>query len=53
MPPKNDSGTEMTRAHGHETTRNVRPRKIQSAQAPVARPPTRARATAEPVTAGV
>ncbi len=30
MPPKNDSGTEMTSAQGHDTTRKVSPRKIQS-----------------------
>ena len=35
MPPKNDSGTLMTRAHGQLTTRKVRPRKIQSLQAPM------------------
>ena len=30
MPPKNDSGTLMTSAHGHDTTRKVSPRSIQS-----------------------
>ena len=34
MPPKNDSGTEMTSAQGQLTTRKVSPRKIQSDQAP-------------------
>ena len=29
IPPKYDSGTEMTRAHGHDTTRNVSARYIQ------------------------
>ena len=34
MPPKNDRGTEITSAQGHDTTRKVRPRSTQSAQSP-------------------
>ena len=32
MPPKNDSGTETTSAHGHETTRKVSARSIHLLQ---------------------
>lgn len=53
MPPKNESGTLITSAQGQETTRKVRPRKIQSAQVPVRRPPPTASSAAAPVTAGV
>ena len=34
MPPKNDSGTDTTSAHGHDTTRNVSARLTQSHQLP-------------------
>ena len=34
MPPKNDSGTETTSAHGHETTRKVSARSIHLLQRP-------------------
>ncbi len=37
MPPKNDSGTEMTSAQGHDTTRKVKPRRIQSLHGPMPR----------------
>ena len=54
MPPKNDSGTLITSAQGHDTTRNVRPRRTQSLHAPM---PNRGGATAmssaAPVTMGV
>ena len=54
MPPKNESGTEMTSAHGQLTTRNVRPRRIQSGHAPMpASGGITASASAESVTAGV
>ena len=54
MPPKKESGTLMTRAHGQLTTRKVRPRKIQSAQAPMPRSGgMTAMASAAKVTAGV
>ena len=54
MPPKNDSGTLMTRAHGQLTTKNVRPRKIQSDHAPIpASGGMTASATAANVTTGV
>ncbi len=53
MPPKKLKGTEITSAQGQLTTRKVRPRKIQSGQAPVIAPPITASATADPVTAGV
>ena len=32
MPPKNDSGTEMTSAHGQETTRKTSARRTHSSQ---------------------
>ena len=53
MPPKKLNGTLITRAHGQLTTRKVRPRRIQSDQAPVIRPPPSASTAAAPVTAGV
>ena len=54
MPPKKLSGTEMTRAHGQLTTRNVRPRRIQSLQAPMPRSGgSTASSKAAPVTVGV
>ncbi len=53
MPPKNDSGTDMTSAQGHETTRNVRPRRIQSGQSPTTSGGITAMAAASPTTMGV
>ena len=54
MPPKNDSGTLMTRAQGHDTTRKMRPRCTQSDQPPPSsRGGTTASSTAIPTTAGV
>ena len=53
MPPKKLRGTLITSAQGQETTRNVRPRRIQSDQAPVISPPPSASSAAAPVMAGV
>ena len=54
MPPKKDNGTEMTSAQGQLTTRKVRPRRIQSAQAPMPMSGgTTAMASAAKVTMGV
>ena len=54
MPPKKLSGTLMTRAHGQLTTKNVRPRKIQSLQVPMPTSGgTTAISAAKPVTVGV
>ncbi len=54
MPPKNDNGTEMTSAQGHETTRKVRPRRIQSLQGcPNSSGGRMASAAASPTTMGV
>ena len=53
MPPKKLRGTLITSAQGQETTKNVRPRKIQSGHAPVTIPPPTASSAAAPVTAGV
>ncbi len=53
MPPKNESGTEMTRAQGHDTTKNVRPRRIQSDQPPTNSGGTSASTAASPTTMGV
>jgi len=54
MPPKNDSGTLMTSAHGHDTTRKMSPRCTHSDQLwPSSSGGTTAKSTAMPTTAGV
>ena len=54
MPPKNDRGTLMTSAQGHDTTRKISPRCTQSDQFwPSTSGGTTASSTAMPTTAGV
>ena len=54
MPPKNDKGTLMTSAQGHDTTRKISPRCTQSDQFwPSTSGGTTASSTAMPTTAGV
>ena len=54
MPPKNESGTLMTSAHGHDTTRKMSPRCTQSDQlCPNSSGGMTASSTAMPTTAGV
>ena len=54
MPPKNDRGTLMTSAQGHDTTRKISPRCTQSDQPPPSRSGgTMAKSAAMPTTAGV
>ena len=54
IPPKNDSGTETTRAQGQETIRNIRARFIHSLHSPLkSRGGTSASRTAAATTQGV
>ena len=53
MPAKNDSGTLITSAHGHDTTRNMSARDIHSAMLPTNIGGMSASARAENTTTGV